>query len=124
MPIKTRITLPFRSMATSPVITLGSSASNCTAGSIVPHELSVNGLVNLATNNVLGWGTDTGMSRNAAAVVDVGNGTHGDASGTIKAANLVGSLYKGQAGAPTGAFGMVGWAFTQGGHASFCNGTS
>lgn len=33
------------------------------------------------------YSTDTGISRDAAGVVDIGNGTQGDVSGTIKVAN-------------------------------------
>jgi hypothetical protein len=47
----------------------------------------------VAPSAVFGWDSslgvpDTGLSRDAPGVVDVGNGTAGDASGTIKAANL------------------------------------
>jgi hypothetical protein len=34
---------------------------------------------------VHGWNGDTGISRDSAGVVDVGNGTAGNASGTLKA---------------------------------------
>ena len=66
---------------------------------------------------------DTGLSRESAGVVDVGNGTAGDKSGTLNAAAVSAGVYKGPATAPTGACSVVGWAFSQDGHASFCNGS-
>jgi hypothetical protein len=39
-----------------------------------------------ASGTVLGWNSDTGLSRDSAGVVDVGNGTAGDKSGTLQAA--------------------------------------
>jgi hypothetical protein len=41
---------------------------------------------NQASGTVLGWNSDAGLSRDAAGVVDVGNGTAGDKSGTVQAA--------------------------------------
>ena len=67
---------------------------------------------------------DTGLSREAAGVVDVGNGTQGDKSGTLSAATVSANVYKGPATAPTGTCSVVGWAFSQDGHISFCNGTT
>ena len=40
----------------------------------------------MASGTVLGWNGDTGLSRDAAGAVDVGNGTAGNKSGTINAA--------------------------------------
>jgi len=60
------------------------------------NTISVDGLTNRYINfwasGVFGWtngagASDTGLSRGAADQVDVGNGTAGDASGTIDAAN-------------------------------------
>lgn len=42
----------------------------------------------IATVLQLGTLSDTGLSRDSAGVVDVGNGTAGDKSGTLKAANI------------------------------------
>jgi hypothetical protein len=72
---------------------------------------------------------DTGLSRAAAHTVNVGNGAAGDASGTLNAAALNSTttsaqLYQGPATAPTGACSTVGWAFSQDGHISYCNGSS
>jgi hypothetical protein len=55
------------------------------------------GLV-MNTPSVLGWGAsgtaDTGLSRSAAGVIDVGNGTAGNTSGQIKASNAqLGAVY-------------------------------
>lgn len=84
--------------------------------------------VNTFSTGVFGWNSDTnyadaapdtGLSRDAAGTVDVGNGTAGDKSGAINAA-----LYKGPATAPVGACSVVGWTFSQDGHATFCNGSA
>ena len=50
----------------------------------------------LVAGSVFGWGStisslDTGLSRDSAGVVDVGNGTAGNASGAMKMANLTDS---------------------------------
>jgi hypothetical protein len=77
---------------------------------------------------VFGWNADasyasgtldTGLSRDSAGVVDVGNGTAGSTSGAIDA-----TLYKGPATAPSGSCSAIGWEFTQDGHATFCNGST
>lgn len=44
----------------------------------------------LSTGKVIKWNSDTGLSRDSAAVIDVGNGTQGDKSGTINATSIVG----------------------------------
>jgi hypothetical protein len=67
---------------------------------------------------------DTGISRVSPGVVAVGNGTAGDAGGTLNAASINGQLYKGPPSAPSGACSVVGWAFSQDGHISYCNGTA
>src|SRR5260370_36801132 len=60
-------------------------------GSIV-----LNGYVNIAKDlslmpgNTLNWNSDTGFSRTAASTVALGNGTAGDASGSMSLANLTG----------------------------------
>jgi hypothetical protein len=72
-----------------------------------------------ASGTVLGWNSDTGLSRISAGVVGVGNGTAGDTSGAINA-----TLYKGPATAPSGSCSAIGWEFTQDGHATFCNGST
>ena len=59
-------------------ITAGSAATATAAGTI-----------DLPAGQVLQFGTDTGISRDSAGVVDIGNGTAADVSGTIKAATAV-----------------------------------
>ncbi len=60
---------------------------------------------------------DTGFSRVSAGVIAVGNGTKGDFSGTVKAAQ-----YLGPATAPSGSCSTNGaWEFSQDGHATFCS---
>ena len=59
-----------------------------------------------------------------AGVVGVGNGTAGDKSGTLSAATFSAKLLKGPATAPSGACSVVGWAFSQDGHVTFCNGST
>jgi hypothetical protein len=54
----------------------------------IPSPFTPPGTVTLASGNVLGWNSDTGLSRDAAATIDVGNGTQGDKSGTVNAANV------------------------------------
>jgi hypothetical protein len=87
------------------------------------------GYMGINSNTVMGWmssfvtpGTatpDTGLSRTAADTLACGNGTQGDASCTFKAA-----LYQGPATAPSGSCTTVGWAFSQDGHATFCDGST
>lgn len=83
--------------------------------------------LNLGSSGVFGWSPtaaseaalDTGISRTAAGAIAVGNGTAGDASGSVNA-----TLYQGPATAPSGSCTAIGWEFTQDGHATFCNGTT
>ena len=70
------------------------------------------------------WNRDTGLSRLASGTVAVGNGNAGDASGSLAAASVSASLYKGPATAPSGTCSAIGWAFSQDGHATFCNGST
>jgi hypothetical protein len=79
----------------------------------------------LDPNTVLGFTSavetlpDSGISRLGPASLAVGNGTKGDTSGSISAA-----VYQGPATAPNGACSTVGWAFSQDGHISYCNGST
>jgi hypothetical protein len=95
-------------------------------------EMQRNGTANflgVGNSTVYGWMTgnvttnsatpDTGLSRTAADTVACGNGTQGDASCTFGAA-----LYQGPATAPSGSCTTIGWAFSQDGHATFCNGST
>jgi hypothetical protein len=82
------------------------------------------GSLNTQSGKVYSWNGDTGLSRETAGVVDVGNGTQGDKSGTLNAGTVSANVYKGPATAPTGACSVVGWVFSQDGHATFCNGTT
>jgi hypothetical protein len=95
-------------------------------------EMQRNGTANflgVGNSTVYGWMSgnvttnsatpDTGLSRTAADTVACGNGTQGDASCTFGAA-----LYQGPATAPSGSCTTIGWAFSQDGHATFCNGST
>ena len=93
------------------------------AGFIQTNSLNVNCWANGVVNPGVS-ACDTGLSRDAAGVVDVGNGAQGDKSGTMNAATLSANLYKGPETAPTGACSVVGWAFSQDGHISFCDGST
>jgi hypothetical protein len=85
---------------------------------------------NTSLHGVMGFSStqttavDTGLSRDSAGAIDVGNGAAGDKSGTLNAATLAANLYKGPATAPTGACSVVGWVFSQDGHVTFCNGST
>ena len=77
----------------SPAVNLALSPG--TDNSISLDDLS-HRYINAWLSGVLGWtngsGTaDTGLSRDSAGVVDVGNGTAGDSSGTVKATVFQGS---------------------------------
>jgi hypothetical protein len=77
---------------TDPVI------SNCSLAA-APN---IGGNTALLSGDVISWNGDTGISRGSAGVIDVGNGTQGDASGTINAAQFnVGGV------APTGSGAIV-----------------
>jgi hypothetical protein len=60
--------------------------------------------IDVIAAGVFGWSSagvkDTSLSRDSASTVDVGNGTAGDASGTIRAANHVGTAANGGWSAP------------------------
>lgn len=64
------------------------------AGTTSWAEISASGLLLDSAAGVVAWGNvasftkDTGLSRGAAGQVNVGNGTAGDASGTVRAASL------------------------------------
>jgi len=42
----------------------------------------------------------------------------------VNAGTVSANVYKGPATAPVGACSVVGWVFSQDGHATFCNGTT
>jgi len=67
---------------------------------------------------------DTSISRESPGVIDFGNGASGDTSAAIKAGSVSAPVYQGPATAPTGACSTTGWAFSQDGHISFCNGST
>jgi hypothetical protein len=48
----------------------------------------------LSTGKVIKWNSDTGLSRDAAGVIDVGNGIQGDISGTAKAAAFISPSFR------------------------------
>lgn len=114
--------------------TLGSSLANTALGNLASvgvnlaltpasdATISLDSLtkryVNFWASGVYGWtngsGTaDTGLSRDAADTVDVGNGTAGDKSGTLKAASINASASvsagtaPGVCGTATGCFGAT-----------------
>ncbi|MGD0796695.1 MAG: hypothetical protein ABR910_03135 [Acidobacteriaceae bacterium] len=91
------------------------------------------GYTEVPSLNVLCWSStasvttepcDTGLSRTAAGSVALGDGTVGDSSGSLSLSNVSANLYRGPATAPSGACSTVGWAFSQDGHATFCNGST
>ena len=92
----------------------------------IPFRLN-DTLLNLSNVVTLGFASgdagttqpDTGFSRTAPGTVWLGNGTNGDKTGLFGAAE-----FTGPATAPSGACSVIGWAFSQDGHATFCNGTS
>lgn len=43
--------------------------------------------ISVPTGQVIAWNSDTGLSRDAAGVIDVGNGTQGDKTGTLQFTN-------------------------------------
>lgn len=55
-----------------------------TAPISVTGALTVTGNVVMSSGQVHVWNNDTGLSRDAADVIDVGNGTQGDKSGTLQ----------------------------------------
>ena len=59
------------------------SAGTCAA------TIDASGNIAQASGLVHSWNSDTGLSRDAAATVDVGNGTAGDKSGSLNAALVV-----------------------------------
>lgn len=67
--------------------------------------LGVQGTVNIASGSPLSWNSDSGFSRTGAAAVSFGNGTQGDASGTLTAATFVGDV-TGTASTATAANGL------------------
>lgn len=84
----------------NPTATIGVVAVNGSAGTFLRSDgaptinqaaawaFSALGNTNLSSGNVLSWNSDAGISRTAAATLAVGNGTQGDASGTIVAAKF------------------------------------
>jgi len=60
-----------------------------------------------------------GITQTAAGQLSVDTTAQGNGLGTLKAAE-----FSGPAVAPSGACTVIGWAFSQDGHATFCNGTS
>jgi hypothetical protein len=85
---------------------------------------SLNVLCWSSTASVTASACDTGISRTAAGAAALGDGTAGDASGSLSLSSVSASLYRGPATAPSGVCSTVGWAFSQDGHATFCNGST
>jgi hypothetical protein len=85
---------------------------------------SLNVLCWSSTASVTAEPCDTGISRTAAGAVVLGDGSAGDSSGSLSLSNVSAGLYRGPATAPSGACSTIGWAFSQDGHATFCNGST
>jgi len=69
--------------------TLGVSGTSSFAA-ISATQVTNTGDELLSSGKVVKWNADTGLSRDSAGVVDVGNGAQGNASGTLNAANVTG----------------------------------
>ena len=67
---------------------------------------------------------DLGLSRTGPGTAALGNGTAGDSSASLSLSTVTANFYKGPATAPSGACTTIGWAFSQDGHATFCNGST
>lgn len=53
------------------------------------NPMLISNSLQFPSGTAINWNNDTGISRDSAAVLDVGNGTAGDKSGTINAASAV-----------------------------------
>ena len=72
----------------------GSAASTTLGPLNITSDSSRNNLIvpgNVTASGVLGWSIDTGLSRDSAGVIDFGNGTAKDVTGSAKLANLTAS---------------------------------
>lgn len=71
-----------------------------TAGTAT-NPITVSNSIQLPSGTVYQWNADTGLSRDSAAVIDIGNGTAGDKSGSLNlsAITMTGILTNSQAGA-------------------------
>lgn len=84
--------MTFSNLTVSGLMTANSES--VTGNASIGGTLGVTGVTTLSDNlslssgKVIKWNSDIGISRDAAAVLDIGNGTAGDKSGTIKAANI------------------------------------
>ncbi len=107
---------------TSGVFSLASVTAGSGAGYTEVPSLNV--LCWSSTASVTTEPCDTGISRTAAGAVALGDGSAGDSSGSLSLSNVSATLYRGPATAPSGACSAIGWAFSQDGHATFCNGSN
>jgi hypothetical protein len=107
---------------TSGIFSFASVTSGSGAGYTEVPSLNV--LCWSSTASVTASACDTGISRTAAGAAALGDGTAGDASGSLSLSSVSASLYRGPATAPSGVCSTVGWAFSQDGHATFCNGST
>lgn len=55
----------------------------------VTGTTSLSDTLKLVTGKAIAWNGDTGLSRDSAGIVDVGNGTAGNTSGTVKANQFI-----------------------------------
>ena len=100
-------------LVTSPVFvtpTLGAATATSINGVTIPSATDTTALlgtaqtfsalntfsagVKIASGQVLNWNADTGLSRDSVGVIDVGNGTQGDKSGTVQLTYLNGASNK------------------------------
>lgn len=93
-----------------------SGAATITAPAVagtITNPLSFSNSIEIPSGTVFQISTDTGISRDSAGVIDIGNGTAGNASGSIKAANitLTGDIITGSAAATVGA-GQIAYGST------------
>lgn len=77
-------------------------SAGATTHNMFEGSLTIGGDVGMATGKVLNWNSDTGISRFAARAIAVGNGTAGDATGSVEAAGILlsypaGGLFTGPA---------------------------
>jgi hypothetical protein len=72
----------------------GSTSGSCTIASpatagVITNPITISNSLQMPSGTVLSWNGDTGLSRNIAGGVFVGNGTPGNASGTITSTSFI-----------------------------------
>lgn len=69
-------------------VTGASTLGVVTAGNLSTTQLTNTGDTILSSGKVIKWNNDTGISRDSAGVLDLGNGTQGNKSGSLNLATL------------------------------------